>query len=243
MKKLILSAHSALSKAIDSKHYSSAKENSKHLPDGFTVTFHAGALFTKPNTVESIRAALDFGAKVVEFDVSFRPDGTPVIIHASSAKENEGVLLDSALAEVAKSDSCRINLDIKSTANLPDVDKLVEKHGLTQRVFYTGVFEDWVETVRTTSSIPYYLNHNISSEEAKSEKAIQAVAEKIISLGAIGLNSNFRNSTLQVTEIMHRNGLLVSLWTANNPSAAAKVIACLPDNITTKTPHLVKNMI
>lgn len=243
MNKLLISAHTLFNEIINKKHYSAAKKYSNRLPEGFTLTFHAGALFTKPNTVESIVAALEYGAEVVEFDVSFRPDGTPVIIHAAAAKENEGVLLDSALAAVAKDKKCKINLDIKSTANLPEVDALVAKHGLTERVFYTGVFEDWVETVRSTSSIPYYLNHKVTKEEAESEKALQALAEKIISLGAVGLNSNFKNANLQVTEIMHRNGLLVSLWTANSAPVAANVIACLPDNITTKKPNLFKNMI
>lgn len=243
MKKLLISAHSRFDKAINQKYYSAAKKYSERLPEGFTLTFHAGALFTKPNTVESIRSALKFGAEVVEFDVSFRPDGTPVIIHASSAKENEGVLLDSALAAVAEDKKCRINLDIKSTANLPQVDLLVKKHGLTERVFYTGVFRDWVDTVKKSSAIPYYLNHKITAEEAENAELLQKLAEEIVSIGAIGVNSHFGNATPLVTEIMHKNGLLVSLWTVNKTSDAANVFACLPDNITTKKPHLISNML
>lgn len=230
-------------KATNKKHYNSAKKFSHNLPENFTVTFHAGALGTKPNTLESIQKALEYGAKVVEFDVTFRPNGTAVILHAAHAKENEGVLLDDALALVAADKECRINLDIKSTANLAEVDKLVNKHGLFERVFYTGVFADWVETVRSTSAIPYFLNHNLSSEEIKSKEMLQKVAEKIISLGAIGLNSNLKNANAPATEVMHKNGLLVSLWTANKPSDMAKVIACLPDNLTTKKPHITLDML
>lgn len=232
-----------LNKILNRKHYVSAKKNARNLPDDFTVTFHAGALKTKPNTVESIRAALDYGAKVVEFDVSFRPDGTAVIIHDNAPKATEGVLLDEALAEVATDKECKINLDIKSTANLPEIDRLVKNHGLFERVFYTGVFEDWVETVRGTSAIPYYLNHNLTKEESYDEKLQQILADKISSLGAIGLNSNFANATLLATKAMHKNGLLVSLWTANKASDMARVVACLPDNITTKNPHILLNMI
>ena len=222
-------------KATNKKHYETTKKVSHNLPEDFTITFHAGALGTKPNTLESIRKALKCGAKAVEFDVTFRPDGTAVILHAAKAKESEGVLLDDALALVAADKECRINLDIKSTANLAEVDKLVKKHGLFDRVFYTGVFADWVETVRSTSAIPYYLNHNLSAEEVRSEEKLQKVADKIISLGAIGLNSNFSKSTAIATEVMHKNGLLVSLWTANKPADMAKVIDCLPDNLTTKS--------
>ena len=238
-----INAEAFLDKFINGKYYRKALSDSRKLPVGFTLTYHAGALNTKPNTVESIEAALADGAKVVEFDVSFRPDGTAVIIHADRPKENEGVLLDNALAAVAKDKNCRINLDIKSTANLPQVDILVKKHGLSERVFYTGVFRDWVDAVKENSDIPYYLNHNVSAEEAASTILLQKLAEEIVSLGAIGLNSNFSNANATVTEVMHKNGLLVSLWTVNSSKDAARVIGYLPDNITTKKPHLIKNMI
>lgn len=239
----IIKAQTCLDGIINKKHYVSAQKKVSDLPDGFTVTFHAGALNTQPNTLESIRAALDYDAKVVEFDVTFRPDGTAVIKHADAAKADEGVLLDEALAVVASSKDCKINLDIKSTANLPTVDELVKKHGLFERVFYTGVFEDWVETVKSTSAIPYYLNHKLTKEESYDETLLQKLADKIISLGAIGLNSNFKNASATATGVMRKNGLLVSLWTANKASDMARVIACLPDNITTKKPHILLKML
>lgn len=232
-----------LSKILNRKHYVSAKKNARNLPDDFTVTFHAGAMKTKPNSIESIKAALDYGAKVVEFDVSFRPDGTAVIIHNGKPEDDEGVLLEDALAVVATDKECKINLDIKSTANLPEVDKLVKKFGLSERVFYTGVFEDWVETVKNTSAIPYYLNHNLTKTESYDENLLQELADKIISLGAIGLNSNFSNASAVSTRAMHKNGLLVSLWTANKAADMARVIACRPDNVTTKNPHILLEML
>ncbi len=230
-------------KLINRKYYRKAKTLAASLPEGFTLTYHAGALNTKANTVESIEAALAHGAEVVEFDVSFRPDGTAVIIHDSSPKENEGVLLDDALAAVASDNKCKINLDIKSTANLPQVDALIGKYNLFERVFYTGVFRDWVETVKTNSAIPYYLNHSLSAEEAENTAVLQKLADEILEIGAIGLNSNFRNASLTATDIMHQKGLLVSYWTVNSSKNAAKVIAYQPDNITTKKPHLLIDMV
>lgn len=230
-----------------SKLYVSANRNkvdfSVELPDDFTVTCHAGALFTSPNTLRSVRAAVEWGAQIVEFDVSFRPDGTPVIIHNSSPAANEGVLLADALSIVAKSPSCKINLDIKSTANLAAVDELVKQNGLLDRVFYTGVFEDWVETVRKNSIIPYYLNYNISKEEAQSKEAVQAVADKTKSLGAMGINSNHENASDLFVETAHDNGLFVSLWTANKIEDMCRVVKLKPDNITTKHPAVLNSII
>lgn len=209
------------------------------LPEGFTVTCHAGSLGTKANSLDSVQTAVNWGADIVEFDVSFRPDGTAVIIHDSSPTEKQGVLLDDALKIVASVKKCRINLDIKSTANLPEVDRLVKKHGLFDRVFYTGVFEDWVDAVKSSSSIPYYLNHKITAEEASSSEKALAIIEKAKELGAIGINSHYKYANRKFSDIAHENGLLVSLWTVNKPGDMARVAECCPDNITTKKPVIL----
>ena len=56
-----------------------------NLPSDFTITCHAGALGTKANTVDSVRTAVKWGAQIVEFDVTFRPSGLPVIMTAAKA--------------------------------------------------------------------------------------------------------------------------------------------------------------
>lgn len=219
------------------KRYAESYKTSE-LPHNFTLTYHAGAMHTKPNTLQSIKHALEHGAKTVEFDVTFRPDGTPVIIHDSSPKINEGVLLSDALGIVAADKNCQINLDLKSTANLGEVDRLVREKGLFERVFYTGVFEDWVEKVKKDSVIPYYLNHSISQEEAASAEKIQALADKAKALGAMGINSKFTNANKMFVDITRKNGLLVSLWTVNKAPDMVRILELKPDNITTKKPHI-----
>lgn len=214
-----------------------------NLPDGFTVTCHAGSFHTRANSVYSVRAAVEWGADIVEFDVSFRPDGTPVIIHNSNPESNQGTLLEKALDEVAKSDTCRINLDIKSTANLSAVDELVKLKGLEKRVFYTGVFEDWVEAVRSNSAIPYYINYNPSKKESSDINFVNKIVSKALELGAVGINSNFTGVTQLLVDTARKNGLLVSLWTANNIPDMLSALALRPDNITTKRPNTLRNLI
>lgn len=213
------------------------------LPEGFTVTCHAGAMFTPPNSVYSVKTAVGWGAKVVEFDVSFRPDGSPVIIHAATPGNSDGVPLESALEAVAESPDCKINLDLKSTANLAAVDELVKLNGLCERVFYTGVSREWVEAVRNSSEIPYYLNYEITAEDASDKESARLAAESAKSLGAIGINSNFRGASSLFVEAAHESGLLVSLWTVNSPKDMIRVLKMKPDNITTKRPNILMKMI
>ena len=207
-----------------------------------SVTWHAGAMKTAPNTLESIEVAIKNNADIVEIDVTFRPDGTPVIIHSSAPAENEGILFEDAI-KLLSSCNCKVNLDLKSTANLPAVDEIINEYSMMNRVFYTGVFESWVETVKSNSKIPYYLNYSVSRKESKKEDAAQAVADKAKALGVIGINANFRKVRKQFSDVMHKNGLEVSLWTANKKREMKKVIKANPDNITTKRPDLLTKLL
>ncbi len=225
--------------------FNKSKLNDKKisLPEGFTVTYHAGALHTAANSIYSVSAAVENKAEIIELDVSFRPDGTPVIIHSSNPKENQGALFEEALAEIAKSPDCRINLDLKSLANLKVIDETVKAYGLFDRVFYTGVFEDWVETVRNNSDIPYYLNHKITADDASDMESAQKIADKVKALGAIGINSHYEHANRLFVDVIHENGLLASLWTVDKLSDMQRVLDVYPDNITTRQPQLLKNLI
>lgn len=198
-----------------------------------TVTWHAGAMDTQPNTLESIELATKNNAEIIEIDVTFRPDGTPVIIHSDSPAQNEGILLEEAIKILSKGNS-RVNLDLKSTANLPAVDEIITRYQMMSRAFYTGVFEGWIDTVRANSTIPFYLNYPINETENA-----QTVADKAKKLGVIGINSNFNGVTKEFVDNIHNNGLEVSLWTANTEEEMLRCIVTNPDNITTKRPDLL----
>lgn len=214
-----------------------------NLPQGFTLTCHAGAMNTKANSVKSIEQLIEFGAQVVEMDVTFRPDGTAVIIHSSSPSSDEGELLEDALKAVAQSDSCKINLDLKAYSNLPEVDRLVKKHGLFDRVFYTGVEEAQTKTVRESSSIPYYLNCSPFSLSNEGDFGTDSYAEKIIALGAIGMNVNFRFVKKKTVKTMHEHSLPVSVWTVDCKRDARRMLSYGVDNITTKRPDKLLQLI
>lgn len=213
------------------------------LPEGFSITFHAGAEGTKENSLESVQFSVDNNADIAEFDVTFRQDGTPVIIHSDHPGDDEGESFEEALKIVATHPSCRINLDLKNVSNLPVVDELVGKYGLTDRVFYTGVENKWADTVKKNSAIKYYLNHGVTPEESLSRKAAEKLAEEIKTCGAIGLNSHFLNASKLVCDVMHENGLLVSFWTVNELPDMERILKVGPDNITTRCPFLLRELV
>ena len=213
------------------------------LPEGFTVTFHAGAMNTKDNTPESLQKALDENADVAELDVSFLPDGTPVLIHNDKPTDVNLPRLDDALAMTARYEKTKLNLDLKNVSNLPAIDALVEKHGLTDRVFYTGVGEDWIETVRTQSKIPYYLNAILNPLKMSQPAYIEEFCKKMKDMGALGLNAFFGTVCASAVKGIQAQGLLVSLWTVDKTADMFKVLSYAPDNITTNKPDKLRRIL
>lgn len=214
------------------------------LPQGFTVTAHAGCLDTEPNTMDSLKAALGSGAQVVEVDIRFRPDGTPVIAHDKVKENSGGVLLGEVFAEVAKADGVQMNLDLKETKNLAQVQALAKEAGLLERVFFTGVDSKKVEKVKKDApEIPYYLNAYPNALKTHSEEYWQKIADEVKEAGAVGLNCHYFYGSQQLVDVMHKNGLKVSVWTADKKSTMVRQISFGVDNITTREPIQLRRTI
>jgi len=213
------------------------------LPQGFTVTAHSGAMYTIDNSVPSIRQIRESAVDIIEMDVTFRPDGTPVSLHNSEPGEKQGVMLYIMLKEIAVSDTLHINLDLKSSANLPAVQALVDQYGLSERVFYTGVGEGLCAKIQAeTPRIPYYLNIGLDGKQ-NDRAQLEALAQKVKNLGALGLNISCTDASALLCDVMHENGLLVSVWTVNNTLDQYRMLSFGVDNITTKEPNKLLQII
>lgn len=103
-----------------------------------TITAHSGSFDTEDNSMENIRKVFDENCEIMEMDVTFRPDKTPVIIHKSAPSEEEGILLEDVFTFVAghQNKNILLNLDLKSLNNLPQVDYLLEENNLKERAFF-----------------------------------------------------------------------------------------------------------
>ncbi|MBQ7638289.1 MAG: glycerophosphodiester phosphodiesterase [Clostridia bacterium] len=213
------------------------------IPEGFTVTAHSGAFGTPDNSLEFIRKAVAENCAVLETDVTFRPDGRAVMIHSGSPSQNEGVPLEEAFEIIAGHPSIRLNLDLKSTVNLPAVDALLKEYGLFDRAFFTGVGEDWAPVVKANSGLPYYINVDTSLRERRDPQLAKKVAHSIASAGGIGINSHYNDVSSVIANAVRERGLKVSVWTANDVRAMKICLALGADNITTRHPDVLKKLI
>ena len=204
-------------------------------PKGFTCTAHTGCMNTPENSLESIEIAVASGADIVEFDLNFTAEGEPVLAH--DAPKGGEVTLDEAFKKVSEYNDIKVNVDIKSTLALEKVKPLAEKYGILDRIFYTGVDDDFVDAVRTYGGdIPYYLNVDVEPERKQSDEYLNSLVDKVKESGAIGINFNKGNATKALVDKFHSNGLLVSIWTVNSETEIYRILSYAPDNITSRNP-------
>jgi hypothetical protein len=108
---------------------------------------------------------------------------------------------------------------------------------LIERVFFTGVSENWTQIAKSNCLlIPYYLNMALDTKQNNIREYAQKTADKINSLGCIGLNCNFKEISSLIINVMHENGLLVSVWTVDKIKDMNRMLSLSPDNITSRKP-------
>lgn len=218
------------------------KDMKNNLPDGFTYTAHTGCIKTKDNSLEAIAVGIENGADVVEFDLRFLEDGTPVLAHDEPTGKE--VTLDEAFKKVSEYDGILVNVDIKVTDNLQAVYPLAKKHGIEDRIFYTGVNAEFVEAVKKDSpEVPYYLNVSVQKPRKQTPEYLEELVKEVKESGAIGINFNKDNATKKLVDTFHENDLLVSIWTVNKKSKMLKILFMAPDNITTRRPDKMQDIL
>ncbi len=203
-----------------------------------TITAHTGCMGTEDNTLESIQKGAEY-ADVVEFDLNFTKEGVPVLSH-DEPKGDEITFI--CAAKIVKSiESLKVNVDLKSVAKLKEIVKIAKKWDILDRIFFTGVKDEFVETVRKDApEVVYYLNVDVDKAKNKNEEYIESLIKKVKDAGAIGINFNKDNASFELVHLFRKNDLLVSIWTVDKKTEMHEIISYRPDNITTRRPDILK---
>lgn len=214
--------------------------NNFQLREGFTCTAHTGCVGTQNNSLESIDAAVKCGADIVEFDLNFTADGKAVLSH--DAPQGNEISLDEAFQKIASFENLKVNVDVKTTTNLEVVKPLAEKYGILDRIFYTGIDKNMVEDAKNKSpGVTYFLNTGVRRIQTK--KYLAKLVGKVRDCGAVGINFNKKSATKKLVKFFQENGLLVSIWTANNEKDILRLLSLSPDNITTRRPDIMAGIL
>lgn len=229
----------AVFRAIQVLHF---KRNAPLLPEKFTVTAHTGCSGTAPNTVESMKKGISDGADIVEFDLNFDENGEPVLSH--DAPSDSAVHLKEAFKLLSEHKNIKANIDVKNISHLEKVSQYAEEAGVNKQIFFTGIFPKDVSAVeRRCPQIPYYLNYSVNANASNDLAYISHILEITKNCGAIGINIDYKSASKQLAEVFHNEGLSVSLWTVNSKYQLCRALNLRPDNITTKNPERLCNIL
>lgn len=212
--------------------------------DDFTITVHTGAYNTQMNSIDSVKVAIDNNAKVIEVDIRQRPDGTVVMAHDLVVTNNDGVPFEE-IVPLLKGTDVRINLDIKETRVLNNLHKILVENELLEQSFLTGIETINVKAVKESdcADMEYYLNYVPSRSRVFFDEYRTKLIDLLNETGAVGINCNYKYANSQLSGLLHKNGYKLSVWTVNTERRAKKMLAIKPDNITTKEPQMIENVI
>ncbi len=216
-----------------------SKKMDSKITESFTYTAHTGCLNTKDNSLDAIDVGVKNGADIIEFDLNFNKQNQPVLSH-DEPKGGE-FTLDEAFERVSRYDGLCVNVDVKKIGDLSRVEELAKKHGILDRIFFTGVTKkDAAAVKKACPDVDYYLNVNVVKPIRQSDEYLKKLVEEVKASGAVGINFNKDNATEKLVETFHENGLLVSIWTVNKEKDIYRILSYGPDNITTRRPDLLK---
>ncbi|MBE6802457.1 MAG: glycerophosphodiester phosphodiesterase [Ruminococcaceae bacterium] len=210
------------------------KDNLKN----FTYTTHTGCKGTKENSLESIDVGVQYGAQIVEIDVQYY-NGVPVLSH--NEPKGDEVTLEEGFLKIKEYDDLKVNVDIKSVENIGAVKEIAEKTNVMDRIFFTGITDEFVSAVKEKCpDIEYYLNVSVLPPRKQTDEYLNSLVEKVKNSGAVGINFNKKSATKKLVKVFRNNGLLVSIWTVNGYFKIRKILSYGPDNITTRRPDKMK---
>lgn len=213
--------------------------------DDFTITAHTGAYGTEMNSIEAVEAAIKNNVQILEVDVRQRPNGTLVMSHELVVTNNDGAPLEDALKLIKEKEDMQINFDIKETRVLNALHALLVDYNLLDRSFLTGIEQINVKAVKDSNcaNMDYYLNYKPSKFKAFSDDYRQKIIRLLEDTGAVGINCNYKFAGSQLSNLLHKKGYKLSVWTVDSERSAKKMLVIKPDNITTKDPDMINSVI
>ena len=211
--------------------------------DGFTITAHTGAYNTPDNSMESLEKAIEHGDASFEIEVRQRPNGTIVMSNDISNTNSDGTEITAAFQRVKKTDM-HLNLDIRETRVLKNLHDLIVDYSLTDRVTLTGIEVFQANKVKENCpGVEYYVNYMPSRINIFTEDYQQKIIDMLEKTGAIGINCNYKYASRTLSNLLHKNGYKLSIWTVDGKYQIKRALVNTADNITTNNPQKVQHII
>ena len=205
----------------------------------YRVIAHTGCMNTKMNSLESIRAGIRAGASYIEIDIRFSPSG-PVLTHDPIVPGNSYLSLEEALDVIRDVPGLNAALDLKEWDRVSEIAAILKTYDMLDRAVYLGNFmEDMDQMLALGGGIPCFPNVYPEQIRGLSEGELDCLAKKVRSAGAAAVGMNHIAVTKQAADAWHRHGVLLSVWTVDEPDEIEKMAAYGADFITSNRPDLL----
>lgn len=210
-----------------------------------TAVGHRGDPYrVRENTLSSIRSAFTRGADAVEIDVRLTRDGVPVLVHdetlqrlwghdvrldavtAPQLKELTGGGIPTLREAVLAAGAGRLMLDLPGASYeaVRTVVDQVRECGARERTYYCAGPKTMLAVRAADPDAEIALTWTTLSPPRR--VLIDAVAPR-------WLNYRFGLVSRELTDALHRDGLLVSAWTADTKRTMRALVRAGVDSITT----------
>ncbi|MFB7655711.1 MULTISPECIES: glycerophosphodiester phosphodiesterase [unclassified Streptomyces] len=211
-----------------------------------TAVAHRGDPYRhRENTLDSLRSALDLGADAVETDVRLTRDGVPVLLHDETLKrlwEHERPLRSLSAEEVrgltagrvptlaealAATDGSRLMLDLPGAPGERAVRRIVDvvrECGAEDRVYYTAGPVAMLAVRAADPAAEIALTWTTSAPPR---------AALLAAVRPRWLNYRFGLVDRALSDRVHTDGYLLSVWTPDTRRTMRRLIALGADSITT----------
>ncbi|MFW9969934.1 MAG: glycerophosphodiester phosphodiesterase [Candidatus Odinarchaeota archaeon] len=238
------------------------KNNSKN--KDFLLIAHRGASsVAPPNSLKAFQKAIDLKADYIEFDVHQSKDGEIVIIHDAYITDINGkvkFVKDMELNELK-------SFDIGEGETIPTLEELikiakgniglqceVKASNFSQYLVKLLKQEDLIKTSIVSSFIfnellkLQKLNSNLKlalliPPELGSPRKLIKYCEKAINSNFYAIHPYFESIDKEFVTLMHKNKILVNVWTVNEESEIKKVLEMGVDGIISDDIKLVKKLL
>ncbi|MFF8915782.1 glycerophosphodiester phosphodiesterase [Streptomyces sp. NPDC015032] len=220
-----------------------------------TAVAHRGDPYrVRENTLSSIRSALDRGADAVEIDVRVTRDGVPVLLHDATLKRLWGhdlrldrltheeltgltaggvpTLRDALLA--AGSHRFMVDLPGSTDASVRETVGVVRECGAGERVYYCAGSEAMLRVRAADPSAEIALTRTTLAPPRPA--LLDAVRPR-------WLNYRFGLVDRELTDRLHRDGVLVSAWTADTRRTMRRLVRQGVDSITTNRVDILRDIL
>ncbi|MGW3495542.1 glycerophosphodiester phosphodiesterase [Streptomyces sp. NPDC001020] len=211
-----------------------------------TAVAHRGDPYLhRENTIDSLRSALARGADAVEIDVRLTRDGVPVLLHDETLKrlwEQDRPLTSLTADEVrgltaggvptladalAATDGSRVMIDLPggpSTRAVRRIVDTVQQCGARERVYYCAGAQTMLAVRAADSAAEIALTWTTLAPPRPA--VLEAVRPR-------WLNYRFGLVDRELTDRVHRDGCLLSVWTPDTRRSMRRLLEMGVDSITT----------